>query len=375
MFKMKILRPLLAALLGGLWLLTACNTVVDDAVAIDVSFNSSCLVNSAGGVECWGSGMVVPAGPSNVAVPVPTLETGATDVAVGINSACAIQSEEVWCWGSNESGKLGNGTLVDSTTPVAVVGLPSVPIDVVLFGNTPCVLLLDGRVFCWGEGSRGEIGNGLSGDQSIAKEVQIGGGAVERLASGNRFTCAALASTVECWGEGTDGRLGNGDTADSNIPVQVTGLGPVTDLSLGFAHACVIETEAKCWGSNGNSELSNGDITSTSVPVSATFWNPVPSSFGLGQSRTCAVLANGEAHCLGSNTAGAAGNGTLADTVAPALMVGTDVVGVTDISSSSTGLTCVLGVDGSVRCTGFGVAGRLGNGDDLSSQVLVNVVR
>jgi alpha-tubulin suppressor-like RCC1 family protein len=72
------------------------------------------LSGSTGVVTCW------PAAGSATAV---TLPMPATKVVVGYTYACAIlKNGSVWCWGDDSLGELGNGNFNSSTTPVQVLG-------------------------------------------------------------------------------------------------------------------------------------------------------------------------------------------------------------------------------------------------------------
>src|SRR6266545_2585131 len=77
-----------------------------------------CALTSGGRVQCWGSDLA--------AVDVPGLSSGVTAIAGGLLHGCALTSAGgVKCWGSNDRGQLGDGTTVDRSTPVDVVGLSS----------------------------------------------------------------------------------------------------------------------------------------------------------------------------------------------------------------------------------------------------------
>src|SRR5262249_37871710 len=65
----------------------------------------------------------------------------------------------VVCWGYNGNGELGDGSLVDRSTPVRVMGLDGV-VQVVVGGAHACALRADGTLWCWGLGTSGQLGNG-----------------------------------------------------------------------------------------------------------------------------------------------------------------------------------------------------------------------
>ena len=46
-------------------------------------------------------------------------------LATGIGHTCSLLTDAtIHCWGRNLYGQLGDGTMTDQTTPVAVLGLP-----------------------------------------------------------------------------------------------------------------------------------------------------------------------------------------------------------------------------------------------------------
>src|SRR5262249_17246450 len=81
----------------------------------------------------------------------PNLETAVSDLitehnatlAAGQYHTCSVESGIVQCWGRNNHGQLGNGTTVDSSSPVAVVGITTAV--AVTAGDThSCAVLANG---------------------------------------------------------------------------------------------------------------------------------------------------------------------------------------------------------------------------------------
>jgi alpha-tubulin suppressor-like RCC1 family protein len=135
--------------------------------AVSVGWLSACAVLSDGTVDCWGASLGN-AGPetcsglacSTTPVPVSGL-SGVTSVSVGMGSACAVLSDgTVDCWGENEFGQLGNGGTVTSSSPLPVTGLADVSSVSVGLHFTACAVVSGGNVKCWGDNEFGQLGNG-----------------------------------------------------------------------------------------------------------------------------------------------------------------------------------------------------------------------
>lgn len=143
---------------------------LSQVTAIAAGVSDECALLSDGTVRCWGddthgqigAGVTMPgnAPPYGDSTPVPvTGLSGATAIAVGGSYACALLSDgTVDCWGDNEDGCLGNGTIVDSNVPVAVSGLShAVAISTAI--EHACALIDDGSVECWGWNNMGQLGS------------------------------------------------------------------------------------------------------------------------------------------------------------------------------------------------------------------------
>ncbi|WP_437982280.1 RCC1 domain-containing protein [Sorangium sp. So ce117] len=197
-----------------------------------------------------------------------------TQIDAGGQHTCAVLSDDtVACWGNNENGQLGDGTLQSRAEPVHVAGLTEVW-KVVVAGSDvtgrSCVVMKDRSVKCWGA----LIGQNMPSDGSELNQLEPTAipelHDVEHLALGSGHSCAVLRDgTVWCWGSNDFGQAGQQPRPFVHAPEQVHGLGSVRQISAdpstadpdapsliaaGGAHTCMVTGDKKtvqCWGSNG----------------------------------------------------------------------------------------------------------------------------
>jgi alpha-tubulin suppressor-like RCC1 family protein len=285
------------------------------------------------------------------------------DVSAGMFLTCAVKSDHsVWCWGLNDQGQLGNGTITSgSLLPVKVTGI-SVAQSVSASEASACALLLDRSVQCWGSNDHGELGNGTTTGSSVP--VPVSGITNATAVSAGGFGACALLSdgSVYCWGYNNDGQLGNGTTTDSSVPVAVSGLSAASGIAAGSSHSCAVLSDgtARCWGNNDTGQLGNGTTVNANVPTAVSgITNARQISAAAGYA--CAALGNGTIQCWGQNLDGTLGNGRTDDFVS---VVPVNVANITTAVSVSSGTfnACALLSDGSVQCWGANESGELGNG-------------
>lgn len=259
-----------------------------------------------------------------------------------------------------------------------------------------CVLLQTGNVYCWGENGRGQVGNNDTTDVNTASLVVQGarpnGVKFTALATGEEFACATASDgKAYCWGRNNKGQLGNGsNSVDINkTPVQVAqGEIPagvkLVQISAGFEHACAVgdDGNAYCWGDDGDRGsglglLGTGIVQDSTTPKkvvqsersASTKWVQIFA----GYRQTCAVDSEGEAYCWGRNYYSSLGNGELnagTDTAYPSplkVLQGARPSGVKFVQvavGSYSESVCALGSDSKAYCWGYGKFGELGSGFD-----------
>ena len=187
---------------------------------------------------------------------------------------------------------------------------------------TTCAITTDDRAYCWGNNSRGQLGNGsftgpetcFGGDPCSTRPVAVKGGLTFRnISPGGAHTCGVTTDDeAYCWGSNAEGQIGDRTSTDRPAPVRVAGGLRFREVSAGISHSCGITTSGRavCWGLNLSGQV--GD--STGVPVRR---SPVQvaggrfySQIDAGEDFTCAVTRHDRALCWGLNIYGNLGNGT-----------------------------------------------------------------
>lgn len=293
----------------------------------------------------------------------PTAEPFFDSLSTGAGHGCGLTpAGGLFCWGENESGRLGDGTAIDRLTPVPVSGGLTFA-SAEAGGSNACGTTRSGDTYCWGWNSEGQVGDGTATDR-LAPVLVAGGLSFTSVSPGTFHTCGiTVGGDAYCWGAGGFGRLGDGIATSSLTPVLVSGGLSFASISAAGFHTCAITTgdDAYCWGDNAFGKL--GDFTSIDRPA------PVPVSGGLsfasvsaGPVHTCGITTGGDAYCWGRNQDGQLGSGA-GDSPTPVLVPG----GLSFVSVSlGNSHTCGTTTNGEAYCWGQNGFGQLGDGTETN---------
>jgi hypothetical protein len=114
-----------------------------------------------------------------------------------------------------------------------------------------CGRSVSSTVYCWGDNSVGQMGQGSLGLESLRPIPVQGALAFRRVAVGQSHSCGlATDSTAWCWGRNREGQLGAADSAASIAPRPVAGGLHFASLTLGYTQSCGLTAAgtAYCWG-------------------------------------------------------------------------------------------------------------------------------
>jgi len=145
-----------------------------------------------------------------------------------MGTALALANGQVYAWGGNGYGELGTGSNTGSNVPVAVSTagvLGGHTVTAIAAGYIGSLAVADGQVYAWGANAVGELGNGTTNNSNAPVGVStagvLGGKTVTAVAGGGYHNLAVANGQVFDWGANPDGELGNGSTTPSDVPVAV----------------------------------------------------------------------------------------------------------------------------------------------------------
>jgi alpha-tubulin suppressor-like RCC1 family protein len=237
----------------------------------------TCALTTDSLAYCWGSNLYGALGIGSTTIkrrlyPVKVAGGLTFELLNGGNfHVCGLTAAgKAYCWGSNEDGRLGDGTTVDRSSPRAVAG-GRVFQTVTAGGLHSCALGTNDRAYCWGGNPDGQLGDGTTSGHltptAVAGGLLFAGVTADR----GRHTCGVtLDHKTYCWGSNSSGQLGDGSFIDRLSPKLVGGRVTFVGVTGGSRHTCAVASvshAAYCWGFNANGELGDGSTSTHALPV------------------------------------------------------------------------------------------------------------
>ena len=289
----------------------------------------------------WGYGLYTMLGigsTGNFSSPMAVYTPGATaswvSVSVGASHALGITTTgQMYGWGTNTGNQVGDLSSINKYMPTLVSGPAGASWSSVAAGGVHSLAITTlGALYAWGSGGNGQVGNGQL--VNISSPVQIGSSSWTAVMAASAHSLAITSTGVlYAWGFNTVGQLGNLSTTQTSSPVLVSG--PVgaswkvvaSSGGGGASDSMAISSGSLLygWGLNTSGQAGIASLTTVSSPVVVNIissinisWTAVSAtannSYGIG--------TNGALYAWGFGTVGGVGALSTLNTSGPVLVSG-----------------------------------------------------
>jgi alpha-tubulin suppressor-like RCC1 family protein len=239
--------------------------------------------------------------PSPTPAPLPTL---------------APQYGQLWLWGDNQYGQIGDDTTVYRSSIVQTICAGQDWNNFSIKYTHTAAIKDDGSLWMWGDNTLGGLGDNTKTSRS--SPVQTVSQTYDWLAvsAGYRFTIGLKQdSTLWSWGTNNLGQLGLDSTVAKSSPNQITA-GPVVGwqkISAGYLHAAAVARDGSlwCWGNNSYGQVGLVNPTNISQPIQTAIGGNDWQDVSCGRNFTLALKKNGSVWAWGVNAYGQYGNNTV----------------------------------------------------------------
>lgn len=341
-------------------------------------------------------------------------------VSMGNTHACAVTSYgNLYCWGTNDYGQLGINNIQNKSTPVRVLKGEAAQGDTdgTFLTNVKyveagwaftCAVSNNDNIYCWGKNNFGQLGDNSTNQRNTPVRVLKGNAAdgdndgtyltnVKSFDARNNHTCAVSNNhNLYCWGSNDNGQLGDNSILEKHTPIRVvkgaavagdndgTYLNNIDSITLGGLHSCAISNgdNLYCWGDNANGQLGDNTIDDRRTPVrvlkGATAAEDNDGTYvinanamGLGYYHSCFSSVTGNIYCWGFNNNGRLGDNTTNERHTPVRVLkgqsiagendGLNLINIRSISSIYHS-TCAVSNNDNIYCWGSNNSGQIGDG-------------
>jgi alpha-tubulin suppressor-like RCC1 family protein len=352
----------------------AASALAFSALTAGTGDNQTCGITTSSRLYCWGYNSLGSVGDGTTSKRLKPVPIGGVlrfrQVNAGYGHVCAVTTDSrAYCWGINTfyssvGGQLGDGTLTNRRSPVAVLGGHAFRQVSTGFHHS-CGVTTDDRAWCWGANVNGQLGDGTM-TQRLTPVAVAGTLRFREVAAGSGHTCGITTDDrAYCWGSNNDGQIGDGGSRIERrlTPTPVAGDRRYRQVDAGAGHTCALTVSGRayCWGLNRDGDIGDGKTNLRRFLPKAVAGGLSFSTIAAGFSGTCGTTTADRAYCWGQNQAGGVGDGTLTDRFVP-----TPVAGGHKFTQMTSGLvhTCARTPEGAGFCWGDNFGGALGDGTE-----------
>ena len=282
--------------------------------ALEGSSNFMLALLESGELWAWGGnnfGMLGDGTTTNRTTPVKVGFSSSAKVryadAGTLHALAILEDGSLYGWGLNNKQQLLGTSTTQYATPTPIPGLSHV-IDVSAGLYASFAVTADGSLYAWGQNTYGELGIGST--ESVSEPTRLTDIPACIAVEACGYTTYAITADhkLYAWGDGYSGSLGNGSTDDQSSPVEI--MSDVIDISCGSHFAIALKADGSLWswGDNTFGQLGDGTRTKRTSPVKIMDAGSVR-SIGTGEDFAIAQKVDGSLYAWGSNNCGQLGLG------------------------------------------------------------------
>ena len=270
------------------------------------------------------------------------------------HSAAVTQNGDLYTWGKNISGQY--------LSPVKTM---SNVVNVSLGVHHSAAITQNGDLYMWGSNSAGQLGDGTNDTRSTPTKVMSD--VVSISLAGHNSAAITSNGDLYMWGDNSRGQLGREPGYNEVMPIKVLDNIASVNLGLDFSAAITPNGDLYMWGNNLSGQLGNG-IKNGYIPTPTLIMSDVD-SVALGAGHSMAITKNGDLYAWGRNNYGQLGNGTTENSFVPIKIM-------SNVSSVSLGAdySAIITNDGDLYTCGINGMGQLGNGTRTNSSAPIKIM-
>lgn len=361
-------------------------TVVAPWTNVSAGGDQTLARKADGNLYSWGANLFGQLGDgTSISRTSPALVSGGStlwkQVASGDQFVVALRSDgTLWSWGLNQVGQLGDGTTTNRAAP-AKIGTATDWVFVAAGKRHAFAINNKGVLFGWGGNFNGQLGDSttvsrlvptlITGFAPAPKGVTITNKTWKTVAAGDTHTLGIDTDNgLYGWGGNASGQIGNNSSADAALPTKI-GASVWASVSAGSAHSTGIRTDGTlfAWGSNSNGQVGNVAMQDVQVPAQITTANNW-AVVSAGAFHTMATRTDGSLWGWGANGDSQLGNGGQIDAFVPA-----KIGKVSNWNTVSAGAGHTMGIQNDNTLWGWGrnLSGQVGNGKLVTEPEPVNI--
>jgi len=310
-------------------------------------------------------------------IPAPPEPTLIRTISAGGAFSLALDTDgDLWAWGANASGQLGDATTTSRNSPVRIK--QGTKFQQIATGSAHSLAIdAAGDLWTWGRNADGQLGDGTTTNRTSPIQIKSGTKFIFVAAGNDNSFAIDEDGGLWAWGaNGTGGRLGNGSTTAQNTPVAIQSDTEFVYVAASNTHTLAIDKDGDlwAWGGNNNGQHGNGTSGVRTTPVKIELTTKFEYVIA-GNAHSHGIDTDGDLWAWGNPANGRLGNGsTTGNVTAPAkIKDGTEFIHISAFGTSNTNHVLAVAEDGSLWAWGGNGSGRLGDGTTVQKETPVAI--